>query len=254
MIGMRWWEQIFADEERIVYQGTHKGETQARGRHPALLVVDVTRAFCGSPGQSLEESVRDWPTSCGPNAWQAMPHIRRVIDAARGAGVPIIYTTPQPGADRLYGGTVKGESGAMGSPMGWPRAQEIPPEIAPREGELILAKPKASAFFCTPLLAHLHRHAVDCLIVCGTTTSGCVRATAVDGWSWGYPVFVVEEAVFDRARLSHAVNLFELNAKYADVILVQDAVDWLDTGAGASRPEGAGGPAQAARIREARAR
>lgn len=224
---MRWWEQVFADEERTVYHGTHKGQSQPRGRRPAVLVVDVTRAFTGVSGQTLAESAQSWPTSCGPSAWEAIPHIRRLLDAARNAGTPIVFTTAQPGADRVYGGTVKGESGAMGSPMAWPGAQEIPREIAPRDGELVLAKPKASAFFCTPLLAYLHRHGVDCLIVCGTTTSGCVRATVVDGFSWGYPVFIAEEAVFDRARLSHAVNLFEMNVKYADVITVDDAAAWL---------------------------
>ncbi len=224
---MRWWEEVFPEDERAVYEGTHRGQAQPRGQRPALVVVDVTRAFCGEPGQTVAESIRAWPTSCGPSAWAAMPHIIQLIGAARAAGVPLVYTTAQPGSDRLYGGTVKGESGAMGSPMSWPGAQEIPDEIAPREGEFVLAKPKASAFFATPLLAYLHRHRVDCLIVCGTTTSGCVRATVVDGFSWGYPVFVAEEAVFDRSRLSHAVNLFELRAKYADVITVEEATGWL---------------------------
>ncbi|MGQ0549766.1 MAG: isochorismatase family protein [Armatimonadota bacterium] len=224
---MRWWEEVFAEHERAVYEGTHKGQPQARGRRPALLVVDVTRAFCGEPSQSMAESIRAWPTSCGPAAWDAIPHIQVLLEAARAAAVPVIYTTAQPGADRLYGGTVKGESGAMGSPMARPGAQEIPKEIAPRGGDLVLAKPKASAFFGTPLLANLHRERIDCLIVCGTTTSGCVRATVVDGFSWGYAVFVPEEAVFDRSRLSHAVNLFELNAKYADVIPLSEAVEWL---------------------------
>ncbi|HET8679199.1 MAG TPA: hypothetical protein VFM39_03710, partial [bacterium] len=123
---MRWWEEVFAEDERAVYEETHKGQAQLRGRRPALLVVDVTRAFCGQPGQTMVESIAMWPTSCGPAAWDAMPHIRALITAARAAAVPVIYTTPQPGADRLYGGTVKGESGAMGSPMTWPGAQEIP--------------------------------------------------------------------------------------------------------------------------------
>lgn len=224
---MRWWEQVFADEERAVYEGMHRGQRQPRGRRPALLVVDVVRAFCGEKGQSMAESVRAWPASCGPHAWEAIPHIRALLEAARAAGAPVIFTTAQPGADHLYGGTVKGESGAMGSPMARPGAQEIPAEIAPRDGELVLAKPKASAFFSTPLLAYLHRHQVDSLVVCGTTTSGCVRATVVDGFSWGYPVFVAEEAVFDRVRLSHAVNLFEMNAKYADVVTVKEAAGWL---------------------------
>ncbi len=200
----------------------------------------------------MAESISAWPTSCGPSAWVAMPRIRELIDAARTAGIPLVYTTAQPGSDRLYGGTVKEESGAMGSPMGWPGAQDIPEEIAPREGDLVLAKPKASAFFCTSLLAYLHRHRVDGLIVCGTTTSGCVRATVVDGFSWGYPVFIPEEAVFDRARLSHAVNLFELNAKYADVITVREATEWLNQLAAAAadaagRDAGAGQTARVGR-------
>ena len=243
---MRWWEEVFAEHERVVYEGTHKGQAQPRGQRPALLVVDVTRAFCGQPGQSMIESIRTWPTSCGPHAWAAIPHIRALIEAARAAAVPVIYTTAQPGADRLYGGTVKGESGAMGSPMAWPGAQEIPEEIAPREGDLVLTKPKASAFFATPLLAYLHREGIDCLVVCGTTTSGCVRASVVDGFSWGYPVFVPEEAVFDRARLSHAVNLFELNAKYADVITVGEATGWLSQLAAMQPREGNAAASKAA--------
>jgi nicotinamidase-related amidase len=235
---MRWWEEVFSAEDRGAYESFRRDAPQPRGRHPLVLVVDVTRAFCGEPGQSLPESVRTWPTSCGPAAWEAIPHIRRLIETARGTGVPVAYTTAQPGADRFYGGTVKGEAGTLGSPMARPGAQDIPAEITPGDGELVLAKPKASAFFGTALLAHLHRRRADCLIVCGTTTSGCVRATVVDGFSWGYPVFVPEEAVFDRSRLSHAVNLFEMNAKYADVITVDDACEWLRSLAGhASREE-----------------
>ncbi len=229
---MRWWEEVFAADDRDAYESIRRGAPQPRGQRPALLVVDVTRAFCGEPAQSPAESVRKWPTSCGPRAWEAIPYIRRLVETAREAGVPVVFTTGQPGADRLYGGTVKGEGGATGSPMAWPGAQEIPSEIAPKEGELVLAKPKASACFGTALLAHLHRREADSLIVCGTTTSGCVRATVVDGFSWGYPVFVPEEAVFDRSRLSHAVNLFEMNAKYADVIMGTDACEWLRSLAG----------------------
>lgn len=224
---MRWWEEVFAAEDRGAYESIRRGAPQPRGHRPVLIIVDVTRAFCGEPAQTLAESVRAWPTSCGPSAWEAMPHIRRVLEIARASAVPVVFTTGQPGADQLYGGTVKGEGGLMGSPMARPGAQDIPPDIAPGDGELVLAKPKASAFFGTALLAHLHRRRADSLIVCGTTTSGCVRATVVDGFSWGFPVFVPEEAVFDRSRLSHAVNLFEMNAKYADVITVADACEWL---------------------------
>lgn len=224
---MRWWEELYTGSERSVYEGTFRGVRQPMGKRPALLVIDVTMAFTGRPGLSLEESAREWPTSCGPAAWEAIPYIARVIRAAREAAVPVVYTTALPGADKIYGGTVKGELGPMKSPMAWPGAQDIPGEIAPLPGELVLQKPKASAFFGTALLAYLHRDRVDSLIVVGTTTSGCVRATVVDGFSWGYPTFVVDEAVFDRSRLSHAVNLFDMNAKYADVIDTAAAEAWL---------------------------
>src|SRR5690606_26157 len=131
----RWWEELFPEEERTVYHGTHGGRRQRWGRRPALLVIDVTRAFCGEEGESLAESAARWPTSCGPAAWEAMPHIRRLLDGARRQRVPVVYTTAQPGADRLYGGTVKGEGEAMGSPMAWPGAQDIPDAIRPADGE-----------------------------------------------------------------------------------------------------------------------
>ena len=155
-----------------------------------------------------------------------MPHIQTLIDAVRRAGLPVIYTTAQPGAERFYGGVVKMRAGRT-SVMSRPGAVDIPDEIAPRDGELVLRKPKASAFFATPLLAHLQQLGVDSLIFSGATTSGCVRASVVDGFSWGYPTFVVEETVFDRSPLSHDISLFEMNVKYSDVLNLQETLAWL---------------------------
>jgi nicotinamidase-related amidase len=224
---VRFWQEPFAGDEGVGYETIYHRGRQPRGARPALLVVDVTMAFCGAPGLTLVDAVKQFPTACGPAAWQAMPHIRALIDAARAAGATIVYTTPTPGAERAFGGTVKGEQGPKGSPVSLPGANDIPAEIRPSEADLVLAKPKASAFFATPLLAHLHRHQVDSLIVCGATTSGCVRATVVDGFSWGYPVVVPEECVFDRAALSNSVSLFEMDAKYADVLTLTETTAWL---------------------------
>lgn len=226
---MRWWETLHPEEERQVYEGTFRGSRLTKGKRPALIIVDVVKAFMGEPGETLADSTKEWPTSCGPVAWEALPHLMRLVDAAREAGTPVVFATPQAGADQFFGGTVVGEEGKMGSPMSKPGALELPPGLTPQPGELVMPKPKASAFFATPLLAHLHRCGVDSLIVTGTTTSGCVRATVVDGHSWGYPTFVVEEACFDRSRLSHGVNLYEMNAKYADVITVDETVAWLQS-------------------------
>jgi len=219
---VRWWEELFNGEEADAYRVQHGQQRRVLGSRPALIVVDVVRAFTGEQGQSLGEAVAQWPTSCGPSAWEAMPQLRQVIDLAVDRQWPVVYTIAQVGAAAQFGGTVKGELSAMGSPMDQPGAQEVPQEITPPSGALVLAKPKASAFFDTPLLSHLIREGVDSLIVTGTTTSGCVRATVVDGHSHGYPVFLVEDACFDRARLSHGVNLFEMNAKYADVITASE--------------------------------
>jgi nicotinamidase-related amidase len=227
---MRWWEEIFSAEERAIYQ-TYQQELTERphlhAKQPALIVVDVTLAFCGRPGQSLVESVKEWPPSCGPHAWESIPYILQLLQAVRAARRPVIYTTAQPGSELFFGGVVKRKSVTSASPLSRPGAIDIPLEIAPQEDELVLRKPKASAFFATPLLAHLYRQSVDALITCGATTSGCVRATVVDGFSWGFPVYVVEEAVFDRSRLSQAVNLYEMNVKYADVLTVNETLAWL---------------------------
>ncbi len=95
------------------------------------------------------------------------------------------------------------------------------------EGEFIVRKARASAFFGTHLITYLVQKNVDCLLVTGTTTCGCVRGTVLDGYSYGFPVFVVEECVFDRSRTSHLVNLFEMNSKYASVISLAEAVGYV---------------------------
>lgn len=219
-----WWSELFDGEEAKAYQLQHGSTRESLGQRPAVLVVDVVRAFTGQEGQTLTEATAQWPTSCGPNAWMAMPYLQKVVALATNQAWPLIYTVAEVGAAARFGGTVKGELSAMGSPMDLPGAQDIPELITPPADALVLAKPKASAFFNTSLLAYLIRGGVDSLIVTGGTTSGCVRATVVDGHSHGYPVFVVEDACFDRARLSHGVNLFEMNAKYADVLTTADLV------------------------------
>jgi nicotinamidase-related amidase len=229
---MRWWEELFSAEDRDVYgayQAALAERRRPRERRPALLVVDITRAFCGRRELSLPDSVREWPTSCGPSAWQAMPYVQRLLEATRAAGRPVVYTTAQPGVHTYYGGVVKLKQAGSTPTTSRPGATDIPDEIAPEPGELVLQKPKASAFFETPLISYLLRQGVDSLLVCGTTTSGCVRATVVDGFSHGFSVYLAEEATFDRSRLSHGVGLYEMNVKYADVVCVDEAVQWLAT-------------------------
>jgi nicotinamidase-related amidase len=106
-------------------------------------------------------------------------------------------------------------------------ANQIPDLIRPRPGEVVIQKTKPSAFFGTPLASYLTGLGVDTVLVTGTTTSGCVRATVVDAFSNNFRTLVVEEAVFDRGDLPHKANLFDMHSKYADVITVDEAKAYL---------------------------
>ena len=102
------------------------------------------------------------------------------------------------------------------------------PAIAPQPRELVIRKHKPSAFFGTPLASFLVQLGVDSLLLAGTTTSGCVRATAVDAFSQNYRVAVVEEGCFDRGQASHALSLFDLHAKYADVVSLAETLAFVE--------------------------
>ena len=111
------------------------------------------------------------------------------------------------------------------TPLNTPSA--IPQEIAPQKSDIVIQKLKPSPFFGTPLLSHLINLKIDTLIVTGCTTSGCVRAAVVDAFSYNYPVLLVEDCSFDRGQLSHAVNLFDMNQKYANVISLAEAKNYV---------------------------
>ena len=104
---------------------------------------------------------------------------------------------------------------------------DIIPEVAPIEGEVFLKKTSPSAFWGTPVVGHLNALGVDTIIVAGESTSGCVRASVVDACTNRYKVVVAEECVFDRHEAPHAINLFDMNQKYADVMAVDEVINWM---------------------------
>jgi nicotinamidase-related amidase len=109
-----------------------------------------------------------------------------------------------------------------------PEVYDIRPEWAPQAGDIVITKQRASGFYGTPLLAHLTQMRIDTVIVIGESTSGCVRASTVDGYSNGFHMVMAEECCFDRSDISHKVNLFDLHHKYADVMKVGDVIAALD--------------------------
>ncbi|MBI2917280.1 MAG: isochorismatase family protein [Chloroflexi bacterium] len=221
---MRPWQQIVPPEDRAIFEKAGFGHPRPFGQHPALLVVDVVRTFVGSRPMPVLEAIEEYRTSCGIYAWEALPHIRRLLGAARRLGLPVAYTYGKRGS-----GTTKrkAEDSAQHEAALGGADQEFPPEIVPLPGERIVAKPMASAFFQTGLAEELRAQGVDCILATGDSTSGCVRASVVDGHSHGFAMFVVEEGCFDRSRFFHLASLFDMHQKYATVITVEEALSHL---------------------------
>jgi nicotinamidase-related amidase len=189
----------------------------------------VYRAVFGDRPQPLLDAVTAWPASCGLAAWEALPRIASLLEGARSAGIPVIHVTGEPGVPhwRPAIDSVDDAGSAPATATGDPF--EIMPDVAPLASEAVVRKAAPSAFWGTPLLAHLTSRAIDTVIVAGESTSGCVRATAVDAATYRYRVVVVEDCVFDRHEASHAINLFDLNQKYADVVSLEEVLGHVAT-------------------------
>src|SRR5215212_12268217 len=226
MAKQRVWDRFLTEQDKA-----HLGIVQRKpvgfGTRPALLLIDNYRAVLGDKPEPLLEQIKTWPSGMGEWGWEGLRNIQRLLNAAREAGIPVIHIT----------GLHEDDSGVPG----WREAShrmapkvprddaeadrirrkyDIPDEIEPLKGEVVLRKTAPSAFWGTPLAGHLNYLDVDTLIVGGESTSGCVRASVVDGCTYRYRMMVVEEGVFDRHQACHAINLFDMDQKYADVIPV----------------------------------
>ncbi len=226
----RIWDDVISERDRQVYEQGGFAQRAGFGRKPALLVVDVTYDFTGDRPEPILESIEKFPTSCGEAAWEAMPHLQGLLAVARTRGVPIIYTHGVRQPDRLRSGNFarKNVRATARPEISLRIGRDFPPMIAPQAGDIVLQKEKPSAFFGTPLAGYLVALGVDTVIVTGCTTSGCVRATVLDASSYNFSVAVVEECTFDRGEVTHKVNLFDMHSKYADVISVEEAKDYLE--------------------------
>ncbi len=220
------WRDVVGARDREIYEAAGYGRRVTPGTRPVLLVVDVTWGFVGRERLPVLESIATYPNSSGEAGWDAMAVIERLLPPVRALGRPVVYSAgfAQLGV-RGVGLWALKHPRASQSPAD---ANDIPPQIAPREGaDVLLPKTKPSLFHGTPLLELLVAAGADTLIVTGGTTSGCIRATVVDAFSYNYPVIVVEDGVFDRGELSHAVNLFDMDQKYANVMSSDDVLACL---------------------------
>ncbi len=196
------------------------------GPRPALLAIDLYMMAYRGGANPVNEVAKQFPSSCGINAWRAIEPTRRLFAAARAAGIPIFYTTGET-RDSARPGKIKATHRKMTPPL--PDDFDIFPDFAHQPGDVVINKQRASGFYGTPLSAHLTQLGVQSLIVIGESTSGCVRASTVDGYSAGYHMTMVEECCYDRSEISHKVNLFDLHHKYADVMKVDDVIKALSS-------------------------
>jgi nicotinamidase-related amidase len=194
------------------------------GQRPALLAIDLYNlAYEGGPKEP-HELVDTFKSSCGINAYAAIKPTQELFALARALKLPIFYTTTETRKEAKPGMVHATNRQRVKID---PQAFEIKEEFQPEPGDVVIFKERASGFFGTPLVAHLTQLGIDSLVVCGESTSGCVRASCVDAYSLGYHVSIVEETVFDRSMLSHKVNLFDLHHKYADVMTLDDVKESL---------------------------
>lgn len=224
------WEKYLSEQDRA-HVGTRQPRAPRWGERPALLYVDLYRWVFGDEPQPLMEAVKDWPGSCGLAGWNAIPHLQRLLTAAREAGIPVIYTTGLDEDNISHWAKGSDRDRDRRDPAMEDRERrknEIIDEVAPLPGELVVRKASPSGFWGTPLLGHLVSLGVDTLIVGGESTSGCVRASVVDGCTNRFHMIVVEECVFDRHEAPHAIDLFTMQQKYADLVSLDDALEYLE--------------------------
>src|SRR6266571_4551240 len=204
------WNRFLTERDKAVFAAAGYGARAGLGSRPALLVIDVNYNFCGDRREPILESIKRWRNSCGAEAWDGVARIRELIDVAHAQGVPVIYTTGVRRADNWDSGSWSWKNTRTGERPVAARTErdgnEIVDEIAPEPHDIVVLKQKPS---------------------------GCVRATVLDAFSNNFRVTVAEEACFDRSQASHAVNLCDMHAKYADVLSVAEVKQYL-----ASLPKG----------------
>jgi nicotinamidase-related amidase len=225
-MGTRPWDAYIPEEEQRAYREVGFGRPTGFGKRPALLIIDVQYRTVGTKPMPFWEAIKEFPTSCGEVAWDAVGNIAKLLTVFRANGWPVLYpyVSPKQGFDagRL--------SDKVPSIMGVAsRGYDFVDPIAPQDSDILLPKKHPSAFFGTPLASYLINVQADTLVVTGCSTSGCVRGTVVDGFAYNFRAIVPQDAVFDRSQVSHAVNLFDMAEKYADVMTTDDVIKQLET-------------------------
>ena len=224
----RVWDRFLTEQDKAHLAAVHDPPSVGFGSAPALLLVDNWRSALGETPLPLLAAVQRWPLSMGAGAWEAVDRIAELLELCRSLAIPIIHSTKTVGRN---------------APLDWfaatrqlpqdpsdpeiVRGVEIVEALKPNPGEVVIQKTGASAFFGSSLISVLHQFGIDTLLIAGQSTSGCVRATVVDAASHCFRTIVIEDCVYDRHEAAHAINLFDMSQKYADVISLPAATERL---------------------------
>lgn len=219
------WDGVIPDEDLASFarEFDQAERPLVAGTRPAVVVVDMTREFVDST----------YPSGWSDTGWPAVKATGQLLDAARSAGHPVFFTRaysdPNYRPTAVERGRWKYRSERERLPEGTPPGDVIVDDLAPTSTEVVVTKgSKPSAFFGTPLAAHLVHLGCDTVIVTGMTTSGCVRATVLDAFQHNFHVLVPDECCADRCQISHKVSLFDMHMKYADVISLSTTIEYLN--------------------------
>lgn len=213
----RIWEDLLTEQDKQVIskagydkEGASSWESRGMGETPVVLVIDMQRLIVGENVPILE-AVEEYRTAMGSIAWDAIEYIREFLAFARDRDIPVTYTRVVPGS--------------YDDPDD-PDLDIVDP-VAPEAGDTVIDKSYASAFYGTDLLSRLIRQDADTVIIVGNSTSGCVRATAVDAQQHGFDVVLPQECLFDRIEASHKIGLLDLWMKYAEVLEVEEVKEYV---------------------------
>jgi maleamate amidohydrolase len=218
------WQDVVSADVLELYK-PYERDTYV-GPAPALIAIDLYELAYQGGALPIKEVSKTYPSSCGEYAWEAIPPTKRLFAAARAAGLPIFYTTGETRPDAQSKAVLA--TNRRGTTLD-PALFEIYEDFKPQPNDVIIRKSRASAFYGTALVAHLVQLGIRSVVMIGESTSGCLRASAVDAYSNGFHVTLVEECCYDRSLLSHKVNLFDLHHKYADVMHAEEVVAHLES-------------------------
>jgi maleamate amidohydrolase len=217
-----------SSEQSAAYERASFGGQLRRGVNPAVLVVDFTLGFTDPAG------------SFGADMTAEVEATRRVLDAARTQGHLIIYSTVGYDPSFRDAGVALQKAPRGVEMVVGADSSILDPRLGRLEGEVVILKRAPSALFGTSVAAILMGNRIDTVVLCGAVTSGCIRATCVDLYSYGMPTLIPRDCVGDRAEGPHEANLYDMQAKYADVVTSDDAISYL---LGVANPTAAPAPA-----------